>query len=97
MPEEKILAVLDYERSPLLSEKEKLVVEYAQQVTEKAGGIDPQLLSKIRSAFSPPEIVELTMSICIFQVYNRCNDIFGAEIDLPPGPDSLYEKTFKKP
>lgn len=94
--EEKLTAVLDYADSPLLDEKEKLVLEYADQVTTKAGGVDAELLSKIKATFSPPEIVELTMAICVFQVFNRCNDILGADIDLPKAPDVFYRDTHKK-
>ena len=97
LEEDRMIAVQNHRDSPLFSDKEKLVMDYAEEVTKKAGGVDHALLTQIQAAFSPPEIVELTMTIGVFQVYNRCNDILGADIDLPGGPEALYQNTFKKP
>lgn len=36
------------------------------------------------------------MAICVFNVFNRCNDVLGAEIDLPLAPGAFYQGMGKK-
>ncbi len=89
--EEELKAVLDPESYGLFDEKEKVALQYAEELTAKPGEVGQEILKQVKRLFSPPEIVELTMAICVFNVFNRCNDGLGAEIDLPLAPGAFYQ------
>lgn len=70
-------------------------MRYARELTVKAGDVDREILRDLTASFSAPEIVELTMAICVFNVFNRFNDVLGADIDLDLAPPKLYQKPLK--
>ena len=92
MTEDEILSIVEFEKSPLFPEKEKLVMRYAHELTIMPGDVDKATLKDLTANFSPPEIVELTMVICVFNVFNRLNDVLTRDIDLDPAPAALYRK-----
>jgi AhpD family alkylhydroperoxidase len=55
-------------------EKEALAIEYAKATTEHAYSIEPELMSRMKEAFSDEEIVEITAVIGTFNFMNRFND-----------------------
>ena len=67
----------------------------ARELTAKEGAGGGDMLRDLTAAFTPPEIVELTMSICLFNVFNRFNDVPGSEIDLDLAPLELYRSTLQ--
>jgi alkylhydroperoxidase family enzyme len=72
--------------------EEKLAMRFARELTAKAGAVDRDILRDLTATFTSPEIVELTMSICLFNVFNRFNDVPGSEIDLDLAPLELYPR-----
>lgn len=64
------------------SNREKLALEYAQNSTEHAYNIDPDLLKRVREEFSDEEIVELTSVVGLFNFINRFNDALGVLPDV---------------
>jgi alkylhydroperoxidase family enzyme len=58
--EEKLLALLDWESSPLFDEAERLVLEYADSMTITGRDVSDELFARIRAAFDDDAIVELT-------------------------------------
>ncbi len=94
--EEELKAVLDPESYGLFGEKEKVALRYAEELTAKPGEVGQEILKQVKCLFSPPEIVELTMAICVFNVFNRCNDVLGADVDLPAAPAVFYQTMGKK-
>lgn len=56
------------------NDKEILALQYAQNVTEQAYKIDPELFAKIKKKFSDEEIVEITAVVGLFNYINRFND-----------------------
>ena len=83
---------MSFDESPLFSGREKLVMSYARELTRKAGSLDGEIPRTLAASFSPPEIVELTMTICVVNVFNRFNDVLTRDIDLDLAPLSLYQK-----
>ena len=71
------------------------MLRYARELTSKAGNMDREILKDLTANFSAAEIVELTMAICVFNVFNRFNDVLGSEIDLDLAPLRLYQKPLK--
>lgn len=92
MTEEEILSIVEFEKSESFTEREKLVMRYAHELTIKSGDVDKAILRDLTTNFSPPEIVELTMVICVFNVFNRVNDVLTQDIDLDLAPLALYQK-----
>ncbi|MCA9354509.1 MAG: carboxymuconolactone decarboxylase family protein [Candidatus Kaiserbacteria bacterium] len=58
-------------------EREKVAIEFARAVTEKAYEIDPSITAKAKETFTDEELVELTAVIGLFNYINRFNDALG--------------------
>jgi alkylhydroperoxidase family enzyme len=58
--EQKLLAVLDWEASPLFDETERLVLEYADSMTITGRDVSDELFARLRARFDDDTIVELT-------------------------------------
>lgn len=58
--EEKLLALLDWEASPLFDETERLVLEYADSITITGRDVSDELFGRLRATFDDDAIVELT-------------------------------------
>ncbi|MGQ0736351.1 MAG: carboxymuconolactone decarboxylase family protein [Acidobacteriota bacterium] len=95
LTDDTILAIGDFEGSPQFSGKEKLAMRFASELTAKPGAVDKGILEGLTATFSPPEIVELTMVICIMNVLNRLHLTMEDEIDCALAPLALYPTPLK--
>ena len=79
--------VLDYENHPEFEEVDRLVVEYAIQVSNAPQRVRDQLFERLRQHFSEAQIVELTLRIALCGFFNRMNDalMIDAETGMPAG------------
>jgi alkylhydroperoxidase family enzyme len=93
--DEKILAVRDWRSSPLFDERERLVLELADAMTQVPARIPDALYARLRAAFAPPELVELSATIAWENYRSRFNRAFevasegyaeGAVCALPAAP-----------
>lgn len=66
--------LLDYQNHPELDAVDKLVVEYAIQVTGTPQRIRDQMFERLRKHFTEAQIVELTLRIALCGFFNRFND-----------------------
>ena len=73
--------LLDYEHHPELDETDKLVVEYAKQVTVDPNRTRDAIFERLRAVFSNEQIVELTWRIALCGAFNRFNDVLQLEIE----------------
>ncbi len=78
---EGIKSLLDYENHPELDVVDKLVVEYARQVTLDPNRTRDAIFDRLRAHFSNAEIVELTWRIALCGAFNRFNDVLQLEIE----------------
>jgi uncharacterized peroxidase-related enzyme len=76
-----IETILDYRDHPELDSVDKLVVEYAIEVTNNAGRLRDDLFDRLRAVFSEAEIVELTLRIALCGFFNRFNDALMIDIE----------------
>lgn len=60
LTEEKILALADYSVSPLYSEEEKTVLEYADHMTITDREVTDELFERLRRFYNDDALVELT-------------------------------------
>lgn len=60
IPDEKLLALPEWERSPLFDERERLVLEYADAMTITGRDVSDVLFERLRGQFDDDALVELT-------------------------------------
>ena len=76
-----VRTLLDYENHPELDEVDKLVVEYAKQVTLDPNRTRDAIFERLRQHFSDAQIVEMTWRIVLCGAFNRFNDVLQLEIE----------------
>ena len=80
MPKEKFAALADYTTNPLFSDLERLVIRYAEDVTEKVQ-VDSRLVEELKNQLGPDALVQLTLSIAAANFTNRLNEALGTELE----------------
>jgi AhpD family alkylhydroperoxidase len=77
------------------SETERLALEFTRAVTldvpavtaaESATGIDETLRQRVKEAFEPEQLVELLMSISLWNAIARFHRVLDLDLDLPDAP-----------
>jgi alkylhydroperoxidase family enzyme len=63
VPDEKILALNEYTRSPLYDAREKAALAYADAITLSNRDVDDDLFARVRGFFDDDALVELTAAI----------------------------------
>ena len=76
-----VQSLLDYQNHPELDDVDKLVVEYAKQVTLDPNRTRDAIFERLRAVFSNDQIVELTWRIALCGAFNRFNDVLQLEIE----------------
>ena len=59
------------------SHRERLAIEYAEQITRDSNRVPEELFARLRDQFSDPEIVELTFLTGLITMLNRFNNALG--------------------
>ncbi len=80
---EQALAFKDgsWRRMEAFGPSERLVIEYAEQVTRDANAVSDELFGRLRAAFSEAQIVELTVRITLCGFYNKFNQALRIDIE----------------
>lgn len=73
--------ILDFEDHPELDAVDRLVVEYAIQVTRTPQRIRDRMFERLRAHFTEAQIVELTLRITLCSFFNHFNDALMIEIE----------------
>ena len=79
MSQEKIEALPSYLTSLLFSEAEKLVLEYADAMTQTPVRVADALFAKLREKFTDAQLVELTATLAWENYRARFDHAFGVE------------------
>jgi len=74
---EKIEAVPHWRESNVFSPLERLVMEYAEAMTETPPVVDDELVKKLRVHLDEAQLVELTAIVCLENVRSRFNSAVG--------------------
>jgi alkylhydroperoxidase family enzyme len=69
----------DFRTSAQFSESERLVLEYADQLTQTPVEVEETLFESLRAKFNAAQLVELTATISWENYRARFNHAFGAE------------------
>jgi alkylhydroperoxidase family enzyme len=81
IPEAKLRALLDYERSVLFTREEGVVLRYAEAMTHTPPRIPDDLFDALKASYSERQIVELTFLIAWENCVARFNHALGIEAD----------------
>ena len=71
----------NYSSSALYSETEKLVLEYADAMTQTPVQVSDSLFAKLKEKFSAAQLVELTATIAWENYRARFDHAFGVEAE----------------
>jgi 4-carboxymuconolactone decarboxylase len=74
-------ALPDYRNSELFSELEKLVLEYADAMTQTPVEVPDALFTKLREKFTDAQMVELTAALAWENYRARFDHAFGVEAE----------------
>lgn len=77
IPREKIEAVPHWRESNVFNPLERLVMEYAEAMTETPPLVDDELVKKLRVHFDEAQLVELTVIVGLENVRSRFNSAVG--------------------
>jgi alkylhydroperoxidase family enzyme len=77
IPHEKIEGVPVWRESSLFDPLERLVIEYAERLTETPPSVDDELVNRLLEHLDETELVELTMIVCLENVRSRFASAFG--------------------
>ena len=77
LSDEVLLALPFYRTSPLFTELETLVLDYAVAVTRTPVDVSDELFARLREHFDPAQLVELTHAIALENLYGRINHALG--------------------
>lgn len=73
--------ILDYENIDEFDAKDRLVIEYAYQVSTDHNRVRDGVFDRLREYFTEPQIVELTWRIALCGAFNRFNDVLQLDIE----------------
>jgi uncharacterized peroxidase-related enzyme len=88
---------------PQLDEVDRLVRDYAIEVTQRPNRIRDAMFERLRTHFSEAQIVELTLRIALCGFFNRFNDALQIEMEdalpghLPSSPRVAHERVPRDP
>lgn len=80
VPNEKLLALAQFESEPLFSERERAALAWAEALSYTGRQLDEPLRQRLRASFTDDEIVELTALVAFQNMSAKFN--FGLEV--PP-------------
>ena len=79
--DEAALDILNFETQAEFDDADKLVCEYAREVTVNWNRVRDQLFDRLRVHFDDAQIVELTWRISLCGAFNRFNDVLQTQIE----------------
>ena len=78
---ERMAAIWDYATSPLFTEAEKAVFDFALAAASVPNAITPEVTAALRQHWDDGEIVEILGVIALFGYLNRWNDSMATELE----------------
>jgi AhpD family alkylhydroperoxidase len=79
VPEDDLRALARWRESERFDEVDRAVLEYAEAMTRTPVEVGDELFARLREHFDERQMVELTMSIALENLYSRFNWAFGIE------------------
>ena len=77
MTEEQLREMPRYRQSPAFSERERLAIDLAAEMSKQSVDVPEELLSRLRDHFDEAQLIELAASIAWENYRARFNRVFG--------------------
>jgi uncharacterized peroxidase-related enzyme len=84
VPDQKIAAIWDFERSPLYSDAERAALRFARDASVVPNEVSPEHFEELRRFWDDGEIVEILAVIGLFGFLNRWNDSMATDLEQTP-------------
>lgn len=84
VPEEKIAAVWDFERSSLFSDAERAALRFARAASVIPNAVTPEHFAELRRHWDDGEIIEILSVVALFGFLNRWNDTMATDLEAAP-------------
>ena len=92
VPEKKIVALREWQESPLFNQTERVALEYTEVVTHSEHRVDDNLMARVKEHFDDDALIELTGLIAFQNLSSKFNDALNVApqgfCHLPPAPPS---------
>jgi uncharacterized peroxidase-related enzyme len=82
LTDQQIKGLANYRHSDVFDDKEKTILAFAEEVTRQVSGDQETVKERLKKYFSDPQIVELTLTICMANFTNRFNNALELESDI---------------
>ena len=79
LDEEKIAALAEYPQSALFTERERAVLEYAEQFVIQSSSISDDDVARVQAHLTPEEFVFITKALGVMDQFARTNSAFRIE------------------
>jgi len=73
----------EYQSYPGYSERQRLAIEYAERFADDHHSIDDDLFGRLRSVFSDPEVLDLTLCVGVYVALGRSLAVLGIDENVP--------------
>ena len=84
VPDEKIAAVWDFERSPLFDDAERAALRFALAASAQPSAVTADDFAELRRHWDDGQIVELLAVVSLFGFLNRWNDTMATDLEEIP-------------
>jgi uncharacterized peroxidase-related enzyme len=84
VPEEKISAIWDFERSPLYDDAERAALRFARDASLVPNEVAPRSFDELRRYWDDGQIVEILAVVGLFGFLNRWNDSMATDLEPVP-------------
>jgi uncharacterized peroxidase-related enzyme len=84
VPDEKIAAIWDFERSPLYDDAERTALRFARDASLVPNEVTPASFAELREHWDEGQIVEILAVVGLFGFLNRWNDTMATELEDTP-------------
>ena len=84
VPDEKISAIWDFERSPMYTDGERAALRFARDASVVPNAVTPKHFEDLREHWDDGEIVEMLAVIGLFGFLNRWNDSMATDLEDAP-------------
>jgi uncharacterized peroxidase-related enzyme len=84
VPEEKISAIWDFERSPLYDDAERAALRFARDASLVPNEVTPRSFEELRRHWDDGQIVEILAVVGLFGFLNRWNDSMATDLETAP-------------
>jgi len=82
--QEKLDAIWEYGKSPMYSEAERVVLDFALAAGAVPNAVDAALMERMKAHWTEQQIVQILGAVCLYGFLNRWNDSMATDLEESP-------------